>query len=74
VRSKLQARGHEVFTPTLTGVSERCHLLIPQVNEMHCADVINLIPWEELTNLVLCGHSYGDAQLAISPEPSAAAA
>jgi pimeloyl-ACP methyl ester carboxylesterase len=60
VRRELQARGHEVFTPTLTGVGERCHLLTPQVNlETHIADVINLIRWEELTDLVLCGHSYG---------------
>jgi pimeloyl-ACP methyl ester carboxylesterase len=60
VRRALQARGHEVFTPTLTGVGERCHLLSREVNlEMHIADVINLIRWEELTDLVLCGHSYG---------------
>jgi len=60
VRRALQARGNEVFTPTLTGVGERCHLLTPQVNlETHIADVINLIRWEELTEVVLCGHSYG---------------
>ena len=60
VRRELQARGHEVFTPTLTGVGERCHLLSPQVNlETHIADVINLIRWEELDDVVLCGHSYG---------------
>ena len=60
VRRELQAHGHEVFTPALTGVGERCHLLSPQVNlETHIADVINLIRWEELTDVVLCGHSYG---------------
>ncbi len=60
VRKELQARGHEVFAPTLTGIGERCHLLSPQVNlETHIADVINLIRWEELTGVVLCGHSYG---------------
>jgi pimeloyl-ACP methyl ester carboxylesterase len=60
VRKELQARGHEVFTPTLTGVGERSHLLSPQVNlETHIADVINLIRWEELSDVVLCGHSYG---------------
>lgn len=59
VRRELQARGHEVFTPTLTGVGERSHLLTPQVNlETHIADVINLIRWEELSDVVLCGHSY----------------
>ena len=60
VRRALQARGHEVFTPTLTGVGERSHLLTPQVNlETHIADVMNLIGWEELSDVVLCGHSYG---------------
>ena len=32
VRTALHARGHEVFTPTLTGVAERSHLLSPEVN------------------------------------------
>ena len=60
VRKALQARGHDVFTPTLTGVAERSHLLSPQVNlETHIEDVVNLIRWEELSDVVLCGHSYG---------------
>ncbi len=60
VRKALQAHGHEVFTPTLTGLGERSHLLSPQVNlETHICDVVNLIRWEELSNVVLCGHSYG---------------
>lgn len=60
VRKGLQAQGHEVFTPTLTGVAERSHLLSPAVNlETHILDIVNLIHWEELTDLVLCGHSYG---------------
>ncbi|HSP69161.1 MAG TPA: alpha/beta fold hydrolase [Bryobacteraceae bacterium] len=60
VRKALQARGHDVFTPTLTGVGERSHLLSPQVNlDTHIDDVVNLIQWEELSDVVLCGHSYG---------------
>ena len=60
VRSLLQSQGHEVFTPTLTGVGERSHLLSPQVDlRMQTLDVINLIRWEELDDIVLCGHSYG---------------
>ena len=60
VRKALQALGHEVFTPTLTGVGERSHLLSRQVNlDTHIDDVVNLIQWEELSNVVLCGHSYG---------------
>jgi pimeloyl-ACP methyl ester carboxylesterase len=60
VRKALQAEGHDVFTPTLTGVGERSHLISPQVGlDTHIADVVNLIHWEELTDVVLCGHSYG---------------
>jgi pimeloyl-ACP methyl ester carboxylesterase len=60
VRKALQAQGHEVFTPTLTGVGERSHLLSPQVNlETHILDVENLLRWEDLSDVVLCGHSYG---------------
>jgi len=44
----------------LTGVAERVHLLSPRVDlETHIADVVNLIQWEELSDVVLCGHSYG---------------
>jgi pimeloyl-ACP methyl ester carboxylesterase len=59
VRSALQRQGHEVFTPTLTGVGERSHLLDRNVNlQTHVDDVLNLIRWEELDDVVLCGHSY----------------
>jgi Alpha/beta hydrolase family len=62
VRKALQARGHDVFTPALTGVGERSHLLSRQVNlDTHIDDVVNLIRWEELSDVVLCGHSYAGA-------------
>ena len=60
VRRLIQARGHEVFTPTLTGVADRSHLSSPNVNlDTHINDVANLIRWEELSDVILCGHSYG---------------
>jgi pimeloyl-ACP methyl ester carboxylesterase len=60
VRKALQAQGHDVFTPTLTGIGERSHLLSPQVTlDTHIDDIANLIRWEELSDVVLCGHSYG---------------
>jgi pimeloyl-ACP methyl ester carboxylesterase len=60
VRSALQKLGHEVFTPTLTGIGERSHLLAPDIDlHTHTMDVLNLIEWEQLSDLVLCGHSYG---------------
>ena len=62
VRATLQAQGHRVFTPTLTGLCERSHLLTREVNlTTHVNDVVNLIRWEELSNVVLLGHSYGGA-------------
>lgn len=65
VRRELQSRGHDVFTPTLTGVADRSHLLTPEVTlETHILDVVNLIEWEELDDVVLCGHSYAGAVVA----------
>lgn len=60
VRRILQQQGHEVFTPTLSGVADRSHLNSPKINlETHIDDVVNQIRWEELTDVTLCGHSYG---------------
>jgi pimeloyl-ACP methyl ester carboxylesterase len=56
----LRAAGHEVHTPTLTGLGERSHLLSPEVSlETHVADVANVLAYEDLTDVVLVGHSYG---------------
>ena len=64
VRRALQADGHEVFTPTLTGVADRLHLATPAVDlETHIADVINLVRFENLDDFVLCGHSYAGSRL-----------
>ena len=52
--------GHEVFTPTLTGLGERSHLLAPGINlDTHVLDVANEIKWQELKDVILVGHSYG---------------
>ena len=62
VRKALQDQGHQVFTPTLTGLAERSHLLSAAVDlDTHIDDVVNLIRWEELSDVVLCGHSYAGA-------------
>jgi pimeloyl-ACP methyl ester carboxylesterase len=59
VRAVLQSAGHNVFTPTLTGLGERSHLNSAAVDlSTHIADVVNLIKWEQLSDVVLCGHSY----------------
>ena len=52
--------GHAVFTPTLTGLGERSHLLRPDIDlATHVADVVSVMRWERLSEVVLCGHSYG---------------
>lgn len=56
----LRAKGHEVHTPTLTGLADKAHLLSPDVGiETHIADVARLIAFEDLRDVILAGHSYG---------------
>ncbi len=60
VRRLLQLKGHEVFTPSLTGLGERTHLSSPMVNlGTHIRDVVNLILHEDLESITLLGFSYG---------------
>lgn len=60
VADLLEAKGHKVFAPTLTGLGERSHLLRAGINvSTHATDVVNVLKWERLSDVVLCGHSYG---------------
>jgi pimeloyl-ACP methyl ester carboxylesterase len=60
VAERLRVDGHSVFTPTLTGVGERTHLLRAGINlNTHITDIVNVLKWEDLNDVVLCGHSYG---------------
>jgi pimeloyl-ACP methyl ester carboxylesterase len=60
IRPVLQRLGHTVHAPTLSGVGDRSHLLDPAINlETQVADIVNLIRWENLQDIVLVGHSYG---------------
>jgi pimeloyl-ACP methyl ester carboxylesterase len=60
VADRLRARGHVVFTPTYTGLGERSHLMSGLITlDTHITDVVNVIKWERLENVVLVGHSYG---------------
>lgn len=55
----LRAAGHTVYTPTLTGLSDRSHLLACGVNlTTHITDVANLLYYEDLSDVVLVGNSY----------------
>ena len=56
----LRAAGHEVYTPTLTGLGERAHLLDHRVDlNRHIEDVVAVLHFEDLRDVILVGHSYG---------------
>ena len=56
----MQAAGHRLVTPTYTGLGERVHLADPSIDlETHIQDVLNVIKYEDLSDIVLLGHSYG---------------
>jgi pimeloyl-ACP methyl ester carboxylesterase len=60
VTEALRAQGHAVYPLTLTGLAERAHLATPETNlDTHVTDVVNLLRYEDLTDVVLVGHSYG---------------
>jgi pimeloyl-ACP methyl ester carboxylesterase len=60
VTDRLRALGFTAFAPTLTGLADRSHLLSSSVClTTHINDVVNLVRWEDLHDIVLCGHSYG---------------
>src|SRR5262249_52427884 len=60
VSDLLERMGHKVFSPTLTGVGERSHLLSKDLNlDTHITDIVNVIKWEDLKDVCLVVHSYG---------------
>ena len=65
VADLLEAKGHKVYAPTLTGLGERSHLLSASVNlSTHITDIVNVFKWERLDGVVLCGHSYAGLVIA----------
>ena len=56
----LQAQGHVVYTPTMTGLGERAHLLNADVDlHRHIEDIATVLEFEDLRDVILVGHSYG---------------
>src|SRR4051812_48262101 len=56
----LTTDGNKVFRPTLTGLGERVHLSSRDINlDTHIQDIVNVIEFEDLHDIVLVGHSYG---------------
>jgi pimeloyl-ACP methyl ester carboxylesterase len=52
--------GWTVYAPSMTGCGDRAHLATPEVGlDTHVKDIVSIIETEELTDVVLCGHSYG---------------
>ena len=61
----LRNSGHTVYTPTLTGLGERSHLASPEINlSIHIQDILNVLIYEYLTDVVLVGHSYSGMVIA----------
>jgi len=59
VSDRLRAAGHATYPVTLTGLGERAHLAGPGVTlDTHIADLLNLLAFERITDVVLVGHSY----------------
>jgi pimeloyl-ACP methyl ester carboxylesterase len=60
VATRLRAGLHEVYTPTLTGLGERAHLANQSINlSTHIQDIVSMIESRDLSDVILCGHSYG---------------
>jgi pimeloyl-ACP methyl ester carboxylesterase len=64
VAEALRGMGHRVTTPTQTGLGERKHLLSGSITlDTFVADVVNHIEAEELTDVILVGHSFGGTSI-----------
>jgi pimeloyl-ACP methyl ester carboxylesterase len=64
VGARLRNMGHRVSTPTQTGVGERKHLMSKDITlSTFTADIINHIEAEELTDIILVGHSFGGTSI-----------
>ncbi len=60
MRPLLRELGHELFTPTCTGLGERAHASSAQVGlDTHIDDMVAVLEYEDLHDVVLVGHSYG---------------
>jgi pimeloyl-ACP methyl ester carboxylesterase len=56
----MRAAGHQLITPTYTGLGEREHLANPAIDlDVHIQDMLGVIKYEQLRNFILVGHSYG---------------
>lgn len=60
VNERLEAAGHTVFTPTLSGLAERSDMMSSDIGlQTHIDDVTSVLENHNLQNIILVGHSYG---------------
>jgi pimeloyl-ACP methyl ester carboxylesterase len=56
----MRSQGQEVYAPTMTGLGERAHLMSPAIDlDFHITDIVKVLEFEDLRNVILVGHSYG---------------
>jgi pimeloyl-ACP methyl ester carboxylesterase len=56
----LRSAGHDVHTPTLSGLGEHSHRMGPDIDlDTHITDVVNVLHYDDLRDVILVGHSYG---------------
>ena len=59
VRRILQRAGHDVYAPSLSGCGDRAHMMNPDIGlDTHIQDIVNIIDFESLDNVILVGHSF----------------
>jgi pimeloyl-ACP methyl ester carboxylesterase len=69
VTDELRRRGHDVYPLSLTGMGERAHLARPDTDlDVHVADVVNLLKYEDLRDVVLVGHSYAGCVVTVAAD------
>jgi pimeloyl-ACP methyl ester carboxylesterase len=72
VAARLRAGGHTVVPATLTGLGERAHLLSPEIGlQTHVADIVGLLRYRDLNEVMLVGHSYGGTVITAVAEQAA---
>lgn len=60
VSARLREAGHRVLAPSLPGCGEHMNVVSPDIGlDCHITDVVNLLFYEDLMDVILVGHSYG---------------
>ena len=69
VAARLRAAGHQVFAPTLSGLGEREHLWTPDIGlDTHTEDILNVLRFEQISEAILVGHSYGGTIITLAAD------